>query len=232
MKKIIRLNSSDNKASANWNHSEGNLVEYSQREDGTSVGIVILAAGASTRMGMPKQLLVYQGRSLLRHAVETAIASVCRPVIVVLGADLERLQHEIKDLTVQVIENPRWAEGMGSSIQVGINALEAASDKVKAAVIALCDQPLISSQTLTGLVEAYYSIGKPIVASEYRGARGVPALFSRELFSELMALKGDQGAKQVIMRYSHEVFCVPVPEGAVDVDTPKDYEQLCTEEFR
>lgn len=191
-----------------------------------AVGIVVLAAGASTRMGAPKQLLLYQGRSLLRHSVETALASVCQPVIVVLGASAEWLQQEVKDLAVQVVENPHWALGMSSSIWTGIAALNSTPSQISAAVLLLCDQPFVSVQVINQLVETYYFTGKPIVASEYAGTLGVPALFCRTFFPELMALRGAEGAKQMIAKHCHEVCSVPFPRGAIDIDTPKDYEQL------
>jgi molybdenum cofactor cytidylyltransferase len=192
---------------------------------GAAIGIVILAAGASTRMGTPKQLLLYQGRSFLRHTVEVAIASVCRPIVVVLGACAQQIQPEVSQLPVQVVENGQWTEGMSSSIRAGIKALSAAGS-MEAAVLALCDQPFISSQIVNQLVETYQTTGKPIIASEYTGTSGVPALFSQTFFSELTALKGSEGAKQVMKKYAHQVFGIPFPKGAIDVDTPKDYEQL------
>lgn len=200
--------------------------ERGARSVSVTVGVVILAAGASTRMGTPKQLLPYRGRSFLRHAAETALACVCQPSIVILGAHAERLRQEVKNLPVQVVENLRWAEGMSSSICAGVAALDAESDKISAVVLALCDQPFVSAQVINNLVEAYHFTGKPIVASEYSGTLGVPALFSRTLFSELKALKGGEGAKQVIKKYAKDVFGVPFPEGAIDIDTPKDYEQF------
>ena len=193
---------------------------------GAAVGVVILAAGASTRMGTPKQLLPYRGRSLLRQATETALASVCQPIIVVLGANAERLRQEVKDLPVQVVENLRWGEGMSSSIRAGVAALDADPNRISAVVLALCDQPFVSAQVINHLVEVYHFTGKPIVASKYSGTLGVPALFSHTLFSELKALRGGEGAKQVITNYPCEVFSVPFPAGAIDIDTPKDYEQF------
>ena len=192
----------------------------------STVGIVILAAGASTRMGTPKQLLFYQGCSLLRRVVETALASVCQPTIVVLGASAERLQQEVKNLPVQVVENLQWSEGMSSSISTGITALNAASIKVSAVVLLLCDQPFASVQVINQLVEASHSTGKPIIASEYSGKLGVPALFSHTFFPELMTLKGSEGAKQLIANHSQEVYGLPFPDGVIDIDTPEDYEQL------
>lgn len=192
----------------------------------SSVGLIILAAGASTRLGTPKQLLLYQGRSFVRHIAEVAIASVCQPIAVVLGAHAQRIKPEVSQLPVQVVENQQWAEGMSSSLRVGMEALNAMNPKLEAVAIALCDQPFVSSQRLNRIVEAYHFTGKAIIASEYSGTLGVPALFSRTLFSELMALKSTEGAKQLIKKHIHEVFSVPFPEGAIDIDTPKDYEQF------
>jgi molybdenum cofactor cytidylyltransferase len=191
-----------------------------------TVGLMILAAGASTRMGTPKQLLTYRGCTLIRHMAEVAIASVCQPIAIVLGANGERIKPEISQLPLQIVENQQWQEGMSSSIQVGLEALLAVNQHLDAVAIALCDQPFVSPQTLNQLVEAYHFTGKPIIASEYAGTFGVPALFSHTLFSELMNLKNTEGAKQLIKRHIHEVFSIPFPNGAIDIDTPKDYEQL------
>ena len=196
------------------------------KEVRATVGIVILAAGASTRMGTSKQLLLYQGRSLLCRIVETALASVCQPTIVVLGASAEQLQQEIKHLPVQVVENLQWAEGMSSSIFTGINVLNAESVKVSAVVLLLCDQPLVCVQVINQLVETHYSTGKPIIASEYSATLGVPALFSHTFFPELMTLKGGEGAKQLLKNHSEDVYSLPFPDGVIDIDTPEDYEQL------
>lgn len=192
----------------------------------STVGLMILAAGASTRMGTPKQLLAYQGCTLIRHMAEVAIASVCQPIAIVLGANAERIKPEISQLPLQIVENQQWQEGMSSSIRAGLKALLAMNPNLDAVAIALCDQPFVSPQTLNQLVEAYHLTGKPIIASEYSGTFGVPALFSGTLFAELMNLKSTEGAKKLIKRRIHEVFSIPFPEGAIDIDTPKNYEQL------
>jgi molybdenum cofactor cytidylyltransferase len=192
----------------------------------STVGLIILAAGASTRMGTPKQLLDYQGHSFIRHIADIAIASVCQPIIVVLGAYAERIQPELNDLPVQVVKNHQWREGMTVSIQAGLNALLTGNNHLEAIAIALCDQPFLSSQILNRLVEAYRSTDKPIIASEYAGTLGVPVLFNNTLFSELLALKTTEGAKKLIHKHYPQVFSIAFPEGAIDIDTPKDYEQL------
>ncbi len=191
-----------------------------------TVSCIVLAAGASLRMGEPKQLLMYQGKSLLRRAAETALQSACRPVVVVLGAHSARVRDEVSDLPVVVVENSAWAEGMGASIRAGIAAIQSAAEDSEATVLMLCDQPLISPRTIAELVTVYEKTRPLAVASEYGGTCGVPALFSRRLFSELNSLAGAEGAKQVIKRHRERVLCVSVPEGVIDVDSPEDYERL------
>lgn len=191
-----------------------------------SIGAIILAAGVSQRMGSPKQMLTFNGNSLLRHAVQTALGSRCRPVVVVLGAHAETLQREISDLPVTSIENHLWAEGMGASIRTGIAALEGVSEHLTGTVLMLCDQPFVTSQTLDQLISVYEASPSLAVASEYAGSLGAPALFSQELFAELSALKGPEGAKQILKRHEPDVIRLSVPEAVWDVDTPADYERL------
>ncbi|MDF5708481.1 MAG: nucleotidyltransferase family protein [Nostoc sp. S4] len=193
--------------------------------DKSTIAIMILAAGASTRMGTPKQLLLYQGRSFLQYIIEMAIASVCQPVVVILGANAEQIHPQIKQLPVKVVTNLDWACGMSSSIKSGIELLNNFSQKIEAVVITVCDQPFVSHQIINQLVNAYYSTKKPIIACEYAGTLGVPALFNHNFFSELAALK-DSGAKKVIHNNLNQVFSIPFPLGNIDIDTPKDYEQL------
>jgi xanthine/CO dehydrogenase XdhC/CoxF family maturation factor/CTP:molybdopterin cytidylyltransferase MocA len=193
-----------------------------------SIAIIILAAGASTRMGRPKQLLTYDGRTFLRNAAEMAVASVCRPIIVILGANADRLHSEIGGLPVQPVVNERWAEGLGSSIRAGVEALERCDreEAAEAVVLMLCDQPFVTAAVIDELVTAYRSSGKRLIASEYGGTMGVPALFGREYFAELAALSGAAGAKQIIAVHASEVVRVPFPNGATDIDTPEDYVAL------
>jgi xanthine/CO dehydrogenase XdhC/CoxF family maturation factor/CTP:molybdopterin cytidylyltransferase MocA len=190
-----------------------------------SVAIIILAAGASTRMGRPKQLLTYGGRTFLRNAAEMAVASGCRPIIAVLGAYEDQLQREIGGLPVQSVVNERWAEGLGSSIRVGVEALEHGDREgaAEAVVLMLCDQPFVTDVVINNLVTAYRSSGKGIIASEYGGTMGVPALFGREYFAKLAALGGAAGAQQIIAAHASDIVRVPFPNGTTDIDTPEDY---------
>ncbi|ODG98773.1 4-diphosphocytidyl-2C-methyl-D-erythritol synthase [Nostoc sp. KVJ20] len=192
----------------------------------SDVGIIILAAGASTRMGTPKQLLRYGEQSLIGHIVQVAIASVCHPIIVVLGAYSELIKPEINSEQVYVMENPLFGEGISSSIRVGIEALNLIKKEAKAVVLMVCDQPFISPQLINQLVEVHETTLKPIVASQYANTLGVPALFNRTLFAKLTRLSGTDGARQIIKKSLGEVLAIPFPEGVFDLDTPDDYEQL------
>jgi molybdenum cofactor cytidylyltransferase len=190
------------------------------------VGLVMLAAGGSARLGRPKQLLPYGGRSLLRHAAEVAVASLCRPITVVLGAHAAEITGELRGLPVRLVENPCWSEGMGSSLRTGLENLIAISPRMGAVVIALCDQPLLSAGTIDVLVRVHREGLRHLVASEYGGVLGAPALFSRALFGELLSLKRGSGAREIIGRRRGEVWGVPFPGGLIDIDTSDDYEQL------
>lgn len=188
-----------------------------------NTGIIILAAGESTRMGEPKQLLPYRGTTLLQHAIDTARSVPRAPVVVVLGANADRIRGELNEPFILIEENPDWREGMGSSIRTGLGALTAAYPKVSSAIFLLCDQPLVSASTLTDLIAAHERTKRGIVASEYCGALGVPALFARSVFPELMALDGADGARQVIHAHRAEAIGIHFEDGVIDLDTPEDY---------
>lgn len=194
----------------------------------TAIGIIILAAGAGSRMGQLKQLLPFAGETLLGRAVRAALETRNRPVIVVLGSQADALQEELAGTEARIVFNQEWAEGMSSSIRCGLQALEtAASETAEAAILMLCDQPFVTSGIIGRLVETYLAQRTLLVASEYKAEGGktfgVPALFSRPLFAELMELQGAAGAKGIIARHAAAGSIIDVPEAAFDVDTPDDY---------
>lgn len=192
------------------------------------VAAVVLAAGRASRMGRPKQLLLFHGRSLLRRTVEVALSAGCDPVVVVLGANADRLRPELDGLAVVVVENPEWEDGPGTSVRAGTAAAEA--EGADAVVFLLCDQPLVDAEHIRRLAGAHQKSGRPMAASGYSETVGVPALFARERFPDLRALVPSAGAKQLLARTPDAVAVVPFPAGAVDLDTPEDYEQLTTGE--
>lgn len=185
-------------------------------------GVAILAAGASTRMGTPKQLIELDGKPLLLRAVEAALASAAWPVVVVLGAHTEKIRPILARLPVLVTENPAWAEGMAASIRAGVTTLQQFSRALDAAVIALCDQPAFSADTIARLVAAQHASGRSIVAAHYAGRHGAPALFLREHFPTLVSLTGEEGARALLNSDLDRVAPVDLPELALDLDTPAD----------
>ena len=191
------------------------------------VGVIILAAGASSRMGQPKQILRFEGKTLLARVIEAALEAGCGPVVVVTGANAEQITPTVAAFPVQIAFNPNWQQGMNTSLRVGLERAEDFDKNLDAVLIATCDQPFVSADLFRKLTESYTQTGRPIVASDYAGTRGVPALFDRSLFTELSRLPAGAGAGRLIAREGPErVSVVPFPEGALDMDTPDDFAQL------
>ncbi len=187
------------------------------------VGIVLLAAGGSIRMGQPKQLLPYRGATLLRHAAATALATGCQPVVVVLGAEAEACAEVLAALPVAVVKNEAWSQGMAGSLRCGVETLEKIAPETQAALVLLHDQPLITPALLQNLITLWDPPGTLISAAFYSGSPGVPALFDRQLFAELKALTGAEGAKKVLTRNAAVLATLEMPEALADIDSPEDY---------
>jgi molybdenum cofactor cytidylyltransferase len=191
-----------------------------------SIGVILLAAGSSSRLGQPKQLLLYDDQSLLQHSIQAASASHAQPIIVVLGAEADRIKKEIQDFTVHVVVNADWEEGMASSIRHGIKELDKIHPLAEGVILMVCDQPFVTTSLLNDLMTAHQNTGKPIVTCSYADTYGPPALFHKSLFPELLGLKGDVGARSIVREHADEVEVVLFPEGNVDVDTEADYQKL------
>lgn len=190
------------------------------RRPARRIAAVILAAGASRRIGRPKLLLTYQGVPLLRRAVDAAAAAGCAQILVVLGADRYRYRPLLEGTPAREVYNKDYSEGMSSSLRAGIHAIAARSD---AAIVMLADQPRIDAQILRRLIATYRASGRRIVASQYGPVTGAPTLFDRALFLELLLLEGDQGARAVVDTHPGEVAVVEIPPVAgADVDVPED----------
>ena len=194
--------------------------------DLTGIGAVVLAAGASTRIGIPKQLLQFRGQTFLRRAASVALEAGCRPVVVVTGANAAACRESLRGFDVLEAENQRWESGMSSSVRVGVEALVTPNPRIAAVVLMLCDQPFVTRDVIVGLVKAHYETGCSIVALRFGGSYGVPALFGKAHFAELATLEGAAGAKQVIQKHLEKVQLLPFPEGEIDVDTPDDFARL------
>lgn len=194
-------------------------------ELGRRVAIVILAAGASSRMGQPKLLLEWQGKSLVRRAAELALASGADSVTLVTGPRDAEMRQELQDLPVQVVNNPSFAEGMSTSLRVGIDTLGYETDVV---LVMLADQPLMTLDVVQRLLQTLRTVDALIVQPRYAGVPGNPVGFQRALFADLMAQNGDQGARQIVRQHRDEIHFVDFAESAHqrDIDTPEDYEML------
>ncbi|MDZ8187010.1 MAG: nucleotidyltransferase family protein [Nostoc sp. ChiSLP02] len=191
-----------------------------------NIGIIILAAGASKRLGQPKQLLTYQSKSLIRHTAEVAINSQCQPIVVVLGAYFETIEPHLIDLNIQIVYNQQWSTGMASSIRSGLNAIETRAPEIEAIVLMLCDQPFVSLNLINRLISKYQTTNCNIVASKYAGILGVPALFNKKFFSQLALLQGDIGARKIIHQHYSSCSSIDFFEGVIDIDTLEDYQRL------
>jgi molybdenum cofactor cytidylyltransferase len=189
-------------------------------------GIIVLAAGASTRLGEPKQQLLYKGKTLLQHAVDAAVESMAQLVIVVLGANAEGIKNDITKQGVAVIHNKDWEEGMASSIRAGITELQKLSPGIDDTILMLCDQPFVDAALLNSLMLNKHPTSKPIIACAYNNTVGPPALFDKTYFSALLSLNGQEGAKKLLMKYRDKVFTIPFDKGAIDIDTVEDYAKI------
>ncbi|MEJ0103690.1 MAG: nucleotidyltransferase family protein [Bacteroidota bacterium] len=188
--------------------------------------MILLAAGASSRLGKPKQLLTYRGKSFLQHTLSVINEAGLNSAIVVLGSNASSMIHELDNEKIHITHNEGWQEGIASSIRSGINALQKNYPACDGTLIMLVDQPYITSALLTGLVEIQKQTGKPMAACEYETITGTPALFHSSLFSELLNLKGDKGAGKILQQRRNEVATIPFPLGRLDIDTEDDYRAL------
>lgn len=178
---------------------------------------IVLAAGASTRLGQPKQLVLLAGETLLERAIRSAREANCSPIVVVLGADyVQILGNAALGDAIPVI-NHEWGEGMASSIRLGIRTLDLIAKHADSAIIMTCDQPAVTPPHLRALISAGES-SSAITASAYAGRRGVPAYFPAPTFPHLIQLIGDAGARALI----RNAPAIDLPHGELDIDTPAD----------
>lgn len=190
------------------------------------VGILLLAAGGSSRMGRPKQLLRIGNKSLVRIAAEAAIEALGDPTVVVTGSCGEQVAAQLGGLPLHVAHNAGWERGMGSSIRHGVESILKLGPHIGALLITLCDQPGVSAQTLRKLLDAQIETGASLCAASFDETVGPPALFTRAFFDDLLSLPDEAGAKQLLLKHSGSLCRVNCPEAARDVDTPDDYDAV------
>ena len=190
-----------------------------------AIGVVLLAAGGSGRMGTPKQLLPFGGKPLVRHCAEVALAAF-QPVIAVVGASAPDVEAALEGLPVQVVHNALWEQGVGTSIQAGVRRAEELG--LDGVVLLPADQPLVTTEHLRGLREKQGTSAKPIVASRYAGTVGVPVLFSRQYFPHLLRLEPTKGCKGIILSNEQDSLLVDCQAAEFDIDTPDDYASVAS----
>ena len=190
------------------------------------IGIIILAAGDSSRLGRPKQLLPFGDKTLLAHIIDEALGAMLAPVVVVTGCYAPEVGESLKDRPVTIAYNPRWEEGMASGIVTGLAELLSLQPRSAGVIVAVCDQPHLSAGLLRELVERSGVSGKGLVACAYEGTLGTPVLFGSRYFGALSALSGAEGAKKLLKTYPDDVAMVPFPGGEIDIDTEEDFRSL------
>jgi len=195
-----------------------------------NTGIVILAAGASSRFGTPKQLIPFNGKTLLQHVIDEAGNAEPAAIVVVTGANTDEIASSLSDDNFNLVFNEEWAKGMASGIVAGVHAIIRLNNSIEKIIIAVCDQPFVNAALFKQLNQVQQETGKPIVASTYANTIGTPVLFSRRYFDQLLSLEGDTGAKKLLKEYSGDVATVDFPKGVVDIDTQDDLDRLLDEQ--
>ncbi|KAA6438734.1 nucleotidyltransferase family protein [Dyadobacter flavalbus] len=195
-------------------------------QSNSQYGIVILAAGNSSRLGEPKQLLKYQDKTLICHIAEAAVEAASREVVVVTGSGATLIEKELEPLTFHQAFNANWEMGMGSSVAAGIAKLLEVNPLGKGAIIAVSDQPFVTSDLFNALFQKSEETGAGIAACAYDDTIGTPVFFSKKYFDILLKLNGADGAKKLLKKYESDVTTVSFPAGSIDIDTAADYQKL------
>ena len=188
--------------------------------------IIILAAGNSSRLGEPKQLLRYKNKTLLENTIAAASALPNSVIIVVTGANHELIQKELYTKSVIICYNPDWENGMSTSINAGLKKLLTLHPDIQKCIFTVCDQPYLSGAVFEDLLKEYFKTKKGIIASSYSQTLGTPVLFDKKYFDALLELKGQEGAKKIITQFAEDTTSVLFENGAVDIDTVEDYNNL------
>ena len=191
-----------------------------------STGIIILAAGSSSRLGKPKQLLAYKGKTLLEIATEATLATNFKPIITVLGAYADEIARTYQNQYITYIVNDSWQEGMASSISAGLTEVLRQDPTIENIIITVADQVFLTSELLLNLLIKHQETGKNIIASTYAKTTGTPSLFNKQYFDKLMALGGNSGAKHILQQHSEDMATVDFELGHIDIDTETDYNKL------
>ncbi|WP_255154449.1 NTP transferase domain-containing protein [Ferruginibacter sp. HRS2-29] len=186
-------------------------------------GLIILAAGSSSRLGQPKQQLHFKESSLLEHMVNIALGANVAEVFIVINETLKDLLPAQK---ATILVNEDAVSGLSSSIRKGILSAQEKLPDMDAVILMPCDQPFVTTAILNELLAQHKSTGKGIVAARYAGTFGTPALFQHHYFDQLLCLKGDTGARPIMKEHIFDMAYVDFPQGEMDIDTPEDLKNL------
>ena len=191
-----------------------------------NTGIIILAAGNASRFGSVKQLLHFNNKTLLQHVIDEAVDAGAEPVVVVTGSYTDEVKKTIDKEQVEIVYNENWQLGMASGIAAGVRKAITLNNEVEKLIIAVCDQPFVSAALFRQLYQTQNEGVQHIVASAYADTVGTPVLFTQKYFDALLGLTGEEGAKKIIKANADDVAIVDFPQGAIDIDTEKDYKDL------
>lgn len=194
-------------------------------ESGNNPGAIILAAGQSSRMGRAKQLLPWKGKTMLRHTIEQIRASGVKHLTVVLGSSAKEIEESEGLSDVRVVVNKNWELGMGSSLVFGMSKMLQFKPNIQSVLIAVSDQPLLEASYYSTLINKFLNSKYKIVSSSYSEQYGVPVIYDRIFFDDLLKLKGDQGAKHLLHKHSNQMVSVEAGTLAVDLDTLDKYNE-------
>jgi molybdenum cofactor cytidylyltransferase len=188
--------------------------------------IIILAAGSSSRMGKSKQLLDINGRTLLEQTVTRALETGILNILVVLGANAEKHLRVLRKLGVESVINPEWENGMGTSLKCGVKKSIELFGDIQSVMVLVCDQPLLTTRHLKALSNFFLKEKQKAVASMYNSVAGVPAIFGKELFANLLKVADKTGAREVLKNLGNELKTISFEGGEIDLDTPEDYKKF------
>jgi molybdenum cofactor cytidylyltransferase len=192
-----------------------------------TVAAVIVAAGSSSRLGQPKQLLLIEGEPMLQRVISFAREARASPIVVVLGAHRELIEKRVDFLDTSIVVNEEWQEGLASSIRAGVIAIQRDAPQYSGLLLLTCDQPRVSTEHLRALIDTFIAQPKDTaVASKYVGTRGIPAIFPRSAAENLCALQGDKGARFLLAQSPWPVIEIPLQGGEIDIDRPEDLARL------
>lgn len=189
-----------------------------------------MAAGTSSRLGRPKQLVKFQNKFLLQHIIDIVAILDFESTVVVLGAHADKIVESIIPKNCNVLNNKNWSEGIASSIRLGVSESKKLNESLKGILFLLSDQPFVTKQLIEELIQKHANGNQQITACSYKDNIGVPAIFGKEFFPDLLKLTGDVGARKIMMQNKEHVEHIVFKDGSFDIDTEEDVQELLDKE--